>query len=125
MIDVRLDRPNDIRRALERQLQDLRYERDHGSETVSASPAAQGARAMGSAKKSALNTGARRKVGNVNFEEAATASEDSPATTKKTKKVNRAAPVIQHPQTMHRMQDWKAELDRRIREQKVSKFRFY
>ena len=103
--------PNDMRVALERQLKDLKYERDR--------PAARRSE-ISSTKKSALHTGARRKVGAVAFEDSpAPQADEGEQTTKKTKKVNKAAPVIQHPQTMHRMQDWKAELDRRIREQQA------
>ena len=84
---------------------------------MSTSPAARRDQASAT-KKSALNTGARRKVGAVAFEDSTPTQTDAgKQTIKKTKKVNKAAPVIQHPQTMHRMQDWKAELDRRIREQ--------
>jgi hypothetical protein len=77
----------------------------------------------GTAKKSALNTGARRKVlGSVSFgsvEENGESEDKAAEFKKKTKKVNKAAPVIQHPKTMGRMQDFKAELDRRIREQQA------
>jgi hypothetical protein len=100
--------PNEMRFALESQLNDLKYERDR--------PAARQGE-ISSTKKSALHTGARRKVGAVAFEDSPAQADAGEQTTKKTKKVNKAAPVIQHPQTMHRMQDWKAELDRRIREQ--------
>jgi hypothetical protein len=110
--------PNHLRASLESQLKDLKYERDHPGESVSGSPAACRAnQEASSARKSALNTGARRKVGTVAFEEPHAHANTGDQVKKKTKKVNKAAPVIQHPQTMHRMQDWKAELDRRIREQ--------
>lgn len=109
--------PNDVRIVLENQLTSLKYERDHPGDSVSTSPAARRDQASAT-KKSALNTGARRKVGAVAFEDSTPTQTDAgKQTIKKTKRVNKAAPVIQHPQTMHRMQDWKAELDRRIREQ--------
>jgi hypothetical protein len=110
--------PNEMRRALESQLEDLQYERDHPEACESLSEACRPTSPGPCMMKSALNTGARRKVVNVMFEEPASADPDTGPGRKKTlKKVNKAAPVIQHPQTMHRMQDWKAELDRRIREQ--------
>lgn len=77
----------------------------------------------GTAKKSALNTGARRKVlGSVSFggvEENVDFESKAAEAKKKTKRVNKAAPVVEHPKTMGRMQDFKAELDRRIREQQA------
>jgi hypothetical protein len=97
--------PNDIRRMLSNQLKNLVDERDHPEEFKSPG-----------AKKSALNTGgARRKVGAVSFGDALPENDnleddEVPADVKKkTKKINRAAPVIQHPHTMHRF-----DLDKKV-----------
>jgi len=63
--------------------------------------------------------GARRKVGALEPGSSPARDPEGPPTKEKKKKlVNRAAPgPPAHPATMNRMQGWKEELDRRIKEQ--------
>jgi len=112
--------PAATRAEYEKELEALQVARREGKSAVSEPP---GSSNIGEAADRQLR-GARRKVGmdaplqeDGVQEEAADLDDEEEELVKVTRKVNKAAPKVQHPQTIARMADWKGELQRRIQEQ--------
>ncbi len=105
---LRKNLPHDARAKLELELENLQDQKamaDAGAEQASQN-------------RKEDKAPARRKPGSAAMQGPDEVVE-APKQEKKTKRVNRAAPKVQHPQTMARMQDWRKELDRRIKEQEA------